>query len=199
MRPEVVRRMVFAVLLSLASLLYPLAIWWSLGRWPSWVAAAGIALLAAVRAWGQSNSPWWPVAGGAAMLAVLAMLTDAWWPAKLYPVWVSLSLLAVFGGSLFRGMPIVERLARLQEPDLPESGIRYTRRVTQVWCGFFMFNALASLMTLVLANEWLWALYNGLVSYFLMGMVFAAEWLVRQRVKARWLTVPAAPTIPELH
>ncbi|MDQ9220959.1 hypothetical protein RF180_01305, partial [Escherichia coli] len=50
-----------------------------------------------------------------------------------YPVVVNAVMLAVFGGSLWSAMPIVERLARLQEPDLPEKGMRYTRRVTQIW------------------------------------------------------------------
>ncbi|STH09163.1 DNA gyrase subunit B [Escherichia coli] len=57
-----------------------------------------------------------------------------------YPVVVNAVMLAVFGGSLWSAMPIVERLARLQEPDLPEKGMRYTRRVTQIWCGFFIIN-----------------------------------------------------------
>ncbi|WP_272732822.1 hypothetical protein, partial [Escherichia coli] len=43
-----------------------------------------------------------------------------------YPVVVNAVMLAVFGGSLWSAMPIVERLARLQEPDLPEKGMRYT-------------------------------------------------------------------------
>jgi len=31
----------------------------------------------------------------------------------------------------------------------------------------------------------IWALYNGLISYGLMGLLFAGEWLVRRRVRAR--------------
>lgn len=58
-----------------------------------------------------------------------------------YPVVVNAVMLAVFGGSLRSTMPIVERLARLQEPDLPEKAVRYTRRVTQVWCLFFISTA----------------------------------------------------------
>ena len=30
-----------------------------------------------------------------------------------------------------------------------------------------------------------WTLYNGLIAYLLMGLLFAAEWLVRQRVRGR--------------
>lgn len=57
-----------------------------------------------------------------------------------YPVVVNSVMLAVFGGSLWSTMPIIERLARLREPDLPERAVRYTRRVTQIWCAFFIIN-----------------------------------------------------------
>ncbi|CKK46782.1 integral membrane protein [Neisseria meningitidis] len=64
-----------------------------------------------------------------------------------YPVLVNLMMLAVFGGSLFAGQTVIERLARLQQPDLPEKAVRYTRRVTQVWCVFFIANGtLAALL-----------------------------------------------------
>ena len=93
-------------------------------------------------------------------------------------------LLAVFAISLRYPPSAIERLARLQEPDLPESGVRYTRRVTQVWCGFFIVNGSIALATVLWASDAAWALYNGLIAYLLMGLLFAAEWLVRRRVRA---------------
>lgn len=64
-----------------------------------------------------------------------------------YPVLVNLMMLAVFGSSLFAGQTVIEKLARLQQPDLPEKAVRYTRRVTQVWCVFFIANGtLAALL-----------------------------------------------------
>ena len=60
----------------------------------------------------------------------------------------------------------------------------YTRRVTQVWCGFFVFNGSLALLTALYASDGVWMLYNGLLAYVLMGILFAGEWLVRQRVRA---------------
>lgn len=57
-----------------------------------------------------------------------------------YPVAVNAVMLAAFGGSLWSAMPLVERIARLREPALSPAGVRYTRRVTQVWCLFFIIN-----------------------------------------------------------
>ncbi len=99
-----------------------------------------------------------------------------------YPVVVNLSMLAVFGASLFQKQTVIERLARLQEPDLPQSGIQYTRKVTQVWCGFFISNASIALYTCFISLE-AWTIYNGLISYLLAGVLFLSEWIVRQRAR----------------
>lgn len=100
-----------------------------------------------------------------------------------YPVVINAVMLAVFGGSLWSAMPIVERLARLQEPELNDAAIRYTRRVTQIWCVFFIVNGGIALLTALYSDMALWTLWNGMVAYLLMGTLMAVEWLVRQRVK----------------
>lgn len=102
-----------------------------------------------------------------------------------YPVGVNLIMLALFGGSLWSAAPIVERLARLREPDLPEAGVRYTRRVTQVWCCFFIINGSIALFTALSGDMSLWTAWNGIISYLLMGILMAGEWLVRQRMIKR--------------
>ena len=60
----------------------------------------------------------------------------------------------------------------------------YTRKVTQVWCGFFVLNGGLALGTALWASDATWALYNGLIAYGLMGVLFAGEWVVRRRVRA---------------
>ncbi|MEQ0374415.1 hypothetical protein ABLW87_06740 [Klebsiella sp. JB_Kp025] len=102
-----------------------------------------------------------------------------------YPVVVNSVMLAVFGGSLWSTMPIIERLARLREPDLPERAVRYTRRVTQIWCAFFIINGGIALFTALYSDLSLWTAWNGMISYLLMGTLMAGEWLVRQRVIKR--------------
>lgn len=174
-----------SVLVATATLAYPLAIYFGLGHAePKWMALALVAL-AAARAW-TTRQPLWLAAGaGAALLGLASWLGNAWLPLKLYPALVNAVLLAVFALSLLRPPSIVERLARLTEPDLPPAGVAYTRGVTQVWCAFFVVNGALALATAWWASAELWALYNGLIAYGLMGALFSIEWLVRQRVKAR--------------
>lgn len=99
-----------------------------------------------------------------------------------YPVMVSILLLLIFGASLFSKQSVIERLARLQHPDLPESGVRYTRCVTQIWCGFFIVNILI-ISALILGAYWrAWAIYTGVISYMLMGMLLSGEFLYRRLI-----------------
>ncbi|QKJ86712.1 hypothetical protein PMPD1_1762 [Paramixta manurensis] len=102
-----------------------------------------------------------------------------------YPVAVNIVMLLVFGGSLLSGMPLVERLARLREPNLPHVAVVYTRRVTQVWCLFFLVNGSVALATCLAGNMALWTGWNGMASYLLMGLLMGGEWLVRQRLRRR--------------
>ncbi|MBE3287634.1 MULTISPECIES: hypothetical protein [Enterobacter] len=118
---------------------------------------------------------------GIALCAASYLLKTHQW-LLFYPVVVNLVMLAVFGGSLWTAMPLVERLARLREPNLPPEGVRYTYKVTLVWCGFFIGNGAMALFTVLHGDMHLWTLWNGMVAYILMGTLMATEWLVRQRV-----------------
>jgi uncharacterized membrane protein len=168
----------------LITLLYPLAIWFGRGQVePRWL--AGLLLLAVatrVPALRLSGVARWSVAG-ALLLAACAVWSNMLLPLKLYPVLVNGVLLAAFGYSLAAPPSMVERLARLREPDLPPAAVGYTRRVTQVWCGFFVVNGAIALGTALWASEAVWSLYTGVVAYLLMGLLFGGEWLVRRRFK----------------
>ncbi|NVJ23528.1 MULTISPECIES: hypothetical protein [Myxococcus] len=171
-------------LLGVLSLAYPLLVYWGLGRFePRWMAVPLVGM-AVVRAVATRERVWLVTAAGALVLAGTSMLGNHALPLKLYPVLVNAMLLAVFATSLVYPPSVIERLARLREPELPPSGVAYTRRVTQVWCGFFVVNGSIALGTALWASDATWALYNGLIAYGLMGVLFAGEWLVRRRVRA---------------
>lgn len=128
------------------------------------------------------------VAGMGIALCAASWLLNTHRLLLFYPVAVNGIMLAVFGGSLYTAMPLVERLARLRDPALPQAAVRYTRRVTQVWCGFFVLNGAAALFTAVQGDMRLWSAWNGMIAYLLMGLLMAGEWLVRQRVIKRETT-----------
>lgn len=182
----------WALVLALTAA-YPLIVYFSLGHIEPRYLALLLLVLAGLRwlAGGtQAVQARW-VALAAVLLAASTALLNMSLPLKLYPVLVNVVLLVVFGLSLVRGPNVAERLARLQEPDLDPRVVTYTRRVTQVWCGFFVLNGSLALATALWASEAVWALYNGLIAYGLIGALMGGEWLVRRVLRARYARVPA--------
>ena len=95
-----------------------------------------------------------------------------------YPVLMSGVMLIIFGISLFSKQSIIE----LQNPDLPEKGIIYTRKITQIWCTFFIVNGLIASLLILLKKFDFWAIYTGIISYILMGILLGGEWIYRKKV-----------------
>lgn len=166
------------------TLIYPLAVW--LGQRqvePSFL--AGLLMLAG---WTRLHPPkirragrWWLAV--MLVLSIFAVWNRGWLALRLYPVLVNAALLGVFAYSLIFPPSMIERFARMNEPNLPLQAIGYTRRVTQIWCLFFGVNGAIALMTALWASPAIWALYNGLIAYLLMGLLLAGESVVRRYFK----------------
>ncbi len=74
---------------------------------------------------------------------------------------------------------MIERFARFHNKNLSSNAVKYTRKVTIIWCIFFVINGLIALYTAFYASLEIWTLYNGLISYVLMGSLFVIEYIVR--------------------
>ncbi|OPK08090.1 hypothetical protein [Pseudomonas sp. VI4.1] len=170
--------------LLLAGLLYPFAVYFGMEHFAPWqfgLLLGGLWLARALLGARKPGSLWMAI--GAIAFCLLLALSDSPLLLRWYPVLISAFMLGLFGLSLKYGPPMVERLARMREPQLPARAIVYTRQVTIAWSVFFLCNGLlAAALTLWAPLSW-WMLYTGLISYGLMGLLFAIEWLIRQRVR----------------
>ncbi len=132
---------------------------------------------------GDKKSLIWVVS--CVFIALFSWLSNNSLGLKFYPVMINLGMLGLFSWSLFNPPPIIERLARLTEPELPESAIYYTRMVTIVWVIFFALNATISASLALFASDELWALYNGGIAYLIIGLIFIVERLYRNHYRSR--------------
>ncbi|OIR10097.1 hypothetical protein GALL_80250 [mine drainage metagenome] len=171
----------------IGGLAYPFLVYLSLGRVPPALPVLAGLTLIGLRMLGLrrlAEARRWLAAFALAGTALAALLF--WRPAlaaRCYPIAISLAVAAVFALSLRFPPSVVERIARLREPDLPPEGVRYTRRVTALWVGFLLCNAAISAATALWGSLAAWTLWNGLLSYLAMGLLFAGEILVRRRVR----------------
>ncbi len=167
--------------IAICFLLYPFLVGYSiLNGQLIWISGLLI-ILGLYRLFSRNNMLLWPLATFSILCGGLSLLLrdQAW--LKLYPVLMSVGALIIFASTLFRPPSMIERFARIQQADLPASGVIWTRKVTIVWCIFFAINALIALTTVLLGNLKLWMLYNGFISYLLMGTLLGGEFLLRKR------------------
>ena len=175
---------VSTLVMTFITLIYPLAVWLGQGQIEPRFLAGLLVLAGLTRVHMLKISRvgrWW--LGGTLLLFILAVWSNVLLPLKLYPVLVNAVLLSVFAYSLISPPSMIERFARIHEPNLPARAISYTRRVTQVWCIFFAANGAIALMTALWASPATWTLYNGLIAYVMMGLLFAGEYVVRWHFK----------------
>jgi uncharacterized membrane protein len=175
--------------LTVASLLYPFLALAALRRFGSLaviVALCGLLLVRAAlgKGKGATGAITWTLLGVATVTAGIAAV-DSQLAIRIYPMFMSLGMLAAFGGTLVHPPTMVERFARMTRPDLPDYVIAYTRRVTIAWCLFFAANAMISLATALVGDWTLWTFYNGFLSYVLIAALAGAEWFVRGHVKRK--------------
>jgi uncharacterized membrane protein len=96
------------------------------------------------------------------------------------PVLVNAVLLLQFASSLWTPQSLVERIARLVQPELSPAEVSYCRSVTWLWVLFFAVNGSIAALLAFTGPLSLWAAYTSVVSYLLIGATFTGEFLVRR-------------------
>ncbi len=182
-------RIVFAALI----IAYPAIVYFGLDYFDARMIALLLILMAMTRlllvrrmdnrATSMPQANW--VVAALLLVGIAAMVSNSVLILKYYPVCMNVLMFLLFFASLLHPPSIIERIARVGSPDLPEAGIAYTRKVTMVWCGFFIINGAMALYTVLNTGFAFWALYNGLISYSLMGLLFAGEYVIRRHVQRR--------------
>ncbi|MDR2631405.1 MAG: AMP-binding protein [Spirochaetaceae bacterium] len=72
----------------------------------------------------------------------------------------------------------------------------YCRKVTRVWCLFFIINGGIAAFTVFFASDTLWSLYNGGISYIFIGILFGGELMVRKGIDK---TMPRAVPLSQMN
>ena len=118
------------------------------------------------------------------VLVIVLFHYTQWLFVKFYPVVVNFSLFMMFFVTSFHKETVIQRFAKIIEPNIKPKALEYTRKLTYIWAGITFLNFLISLAT-VYMSEKVWALYNGCISYILIGLIFAIEYVVRINFKRK--------------
>ena len=174
------------VLVTGLTLAYPFVVFLGLSRFPPGVFGALLALLILIRMRAISaHLKKTMTLGGYLIIGYAALIVwlDSERLLRLYPVLINLLVFMLFASTLLSPPSMIEHISRRAGMEVPPSGVAYTHKLTLVWCVFFLINAAAAGTTAIAASRATWALYNGFISYVLMGLLFGAEYLYRQHYK----------------
>lgn len=181
-------RVVGVVVNAVLVILYPVAIWWSLAHYsPRAVGLIALAILVPTvalrfrRADRDNLLTVLRIPLSIMALLLLGVVFDHQLFVLALPVLISAALLLSFGATLVGDGPtMIERLARLQEPELSADKVAHCRQATVAWCLFFVFNGAVAAGLALLDLRFLWALYTSAIAYALMGLMLAAEYVLRR-------------------
>ena len=180
------------ILSAIALLGYPFAVYYGLDKWGVSAIAGVLGFLFVLRLLGGNKTRLrelkyiaWLSGGAGIVLTLFAFIfkNSHWF--TYYPIIVNVIMFILFVQSLWQKESMVERFARLQDPELPQYAIGYTRTVTKVWCVFFVVNGAISLATTFMSLH-AWTLYNGFLSYLFAGALFAVEFVIRMIIKRKY-------------
>ena len=151
----------------------------------------------------KSALDWKPLLSSVLFLAagLFCFFTGKEFFLRLYSVVINIMLLIVFGSTLFLKPNIIFRFATLADKSIAgssyENQVRlYCKKVTIVWCCFFILNGTAAALTTFADKLFgldqeqarrVWAVYNGGISYALMGTLFLVEFIIRKLVDAKMI------------
>ncbi len=116
---------------------------------------------------------------------VLFKLTD--FPLlKYYPAVVNFGFFAVFFSSVFQKYTVIQKIAMASEGDnIKPWVLNYTRKLTYIWSAFMFINFIIAAATIFMPYK-IWAVYNGFISYMLVGGFFVIEYIIRLNFKRKY-------------
>jgi len=89
--------------------------------------------------------------------------------------------LTTFATSLRSGRtPLVTGIAQMERGELPPPLLRYTRQVTWLWTLSLAGLLLTTITLMLFGSDEAWSLFTNLLSYLLIGGLFAGEYIYRR-------------------
>jgi uncharacterized membrane protein/rubredoxin len=109
---------------------------------------------------------------------------------KLYPALTALAYLTIMITSFFFPPPLayyfIDIFDKTIKTKIPKEVFEsYYLKASVIWCVFFFIDGIISVFTTLYGSDRVWGIYNGGVTYFLMGLIFIGEFIVLKSIEKR--------------
>jgi len=101
----------------------------------------------------------------------------------LPPIIMPLGLFIYFGLTLLPGQePLITGIAKSVRGTLGLAMEKYTRTLTQVWCGVFVIMLLSAIVLPLINRPELWSWVTNVINYGVIGGLFVGEFILRKKL-----------------
>lgn len=106
---------------------------------------------------------------------------------KLYPAFTDISYLTIMGTSLIFPPPLayyfinaIDKTLKIKIPEKIFNDCCF--KATLAWCVFFVIDAIIATNIAFRGSDTAWAIYSGGITYLIMGLIFAGEFIIIKRI-----------------
>jgi uncharacterized membrane protein len=128
-------------------------------------------------------------------IGIICLITKSSLTLKIYPALADLIYFVIMGTSIFIPPPVVFYFINMFDKTIkdhvdPGFFERYCRNTAIIWCVFFVFDGIVSLVTVFWVSDHadlIWGIYNGGITYALMGLIFVGEYFILKMIEKKSL------------
>jgi uncharacterized membrane protein len=112
---------------------------------------------------------------------------------KMYPALADLAYMTIMVTSFFFPPPLayyfIDIFDKTIKTKIPKKTFdSYCLKASVVWCVFFAIDAIIAVLTTYRGSELIWGIYNGGITYCIMGLIFVGEFIVLKIVVKKFRT-----------
>jgi len=110
---------------------------------------------------------------------------------KLYPALTALAYLIIMTTSFFFPPPLayyfIDIFDKTIKTKIPKEIFdNYCFKASIVWCIFFVIDGTIAVTTAFYCSELVWGIYNGGITYCIMGLIFVGEFIVLKSIEKKY-------------
>lgn len=177
------------VIIFLVSFAYPFLVYFNVESVkPGWFGAALLvmAVLRLIITGKNRQISDWLITAMITLFCGLLIILESEILLKCYPVMMSIAMGTVFLISLKDKHNLIERFATAGGKQPPEKARGYLKKLCIVWGALLLLNGTVAAWTVWFASLAVWTLYNGLISYLLIGGFVLVELVYRNYYKKKY-------------
>jgi uncharacterized membrane protein len=125
-------------------------------------------------------------------IGIICLITKSSLTLKIYPALADLIYLVIMGTSIIIPPPLVFYFLNMFDKKIkdhiePRFFEHYCRKAAIIWCVFFVFDGVVSLVTAFWGSDIIWGIYNGGITYVFMGLIFSGEYFILKMIEKKSL------------